>query len=168
MKKCIVTIDKVLNTILNFLIFVLMLVMTLVVLWQVISRFVLQSPSVWSEEVARYCMVWIAMLGSAMAMKRKMHMSLTLVTDRIKNDYLHLAVSVFDMLCCLAVSVLLIIYGYKFMLSGLTKQTASLKVSMFWAYAAVPVGAVFFAYNTLGAIYRIIVKKDFETGTSIN
>ena len=46
---------------------VLMAAMVLNVLWQVFTRFVLRNPSSFTEEAARYMMIWVGLLGSAYA-----------------------------------------------------------------------------------------------------
>jgi len=166
--KVFTMLKRALDKLLEDLIFALMLIMCVVVLWQVVARFVLHSPSVWSEELARYCMVWIAMLGSALAMKNGMHMTLTIITDRIKHENLRIVIFVFDMICCLILGFVLMYYGYGFMISGLTKATASLKISMVWANAAMPFGGLFLTLNIIEVIYMRITKKELPTGTPLN
>ncbi|HHX36360.1 MAG TPA: TRAP transporter small permease subunit, partial [Clostridiaceae bacterium] len=48
---------------------ILVAVMAIIVAIQVIWRYFLNSPLVWAEEFARYCLVWISFLGSAVALK---------------------------------------------------------------------------------------------------
>lgn len=47
-------------------------VMFLVVMFQVVSRYALNSPPAWAEEVARYTMIWLGLLGATMSFKTRM------------------------------------------------------------------------------------------------
>jgi TRAP-type transport system small permease protein len=53
----------------RFLISTLMAVITILTLAQVIWRYVLELPLQWSEEIARYCFVWVTFLGAAALMR---------------------------------------------------------------------------------------------------
>jgi TRAP-type C4-dicarboxylate transport system permease small subunit len=61
----------------------LMAGMVLNVLWQVFTRFVLRHPSSFTEELARYMMIWVGLLGSAYASGRKSHLALDLLTSHL-------------------------------------------------------------------------------------
>ena len=65
---------------------VLMAVMVLNVLWQVVTRFVLRDPSSFTEEAARYMMIWVGLLGAAYASGQKAHLALDLVTARLQGS----------------------------------------------------------------------------------
>ncbi len=139
-----------------FCIFVLMLVMCAVVLWQVVSRFILNSPSVWSEEVARYCMIWIAMLGGGAAMKRAGHMNLVLLTDRIRNAALRKGVLVLDGLLCIVFAWILVYYGIDFTRLGFAKMAASIDISLGIVYLAMPAGGLILLLNSLEALILLL------------
>jgi TRAP-type C4-dicarboxylate transport system permease small subunit len=55
------------------LLFVCLTAMTFAVLWQVVSRFVLRDPSSVTEELARYLMMWVGMLGATYAIGQGLH-----------------------------------------------------------------------------------------------
>src|SRR5262249_21495399 len=45
---------------------------------QVFTRYVLDNPLIWSEEVARYLFVWVSMIGGALAVREAKHFGLDL------------------------------------------------------------------------------------------
>ncbi|MGJ8675406.1 MAG: TRAP transporter small permease, partial [Pseudoalteromonas sp.] len=59
------------NTLLNHLIerilIMAMVAIVAVVCWQVFSRFIMRSPSSYTEELARFLLIWIGVLGAAYA-----------------------------------------------------------------------------------------------------
>ena len=50
---------------------VLFLAMTITVIIQVFFRFVIQSPLRWTEELARYLMIWLVLMASAIAVRKR-------------------------------------------------------------------------------------------------
>ena len=59
-----------------------MLLIVLAVSWQVITRYLFDSPSTISGEIARFSLIWIGMLGAAYCYRKKSHLSLNLVTSK--------------------------------------------------------------------------------------
>ncbi len=57
----------------------LMGTMVVDVTWQVASRYLLGSPSSFTEELARYLMIWIGLVGAAYAFRKRSHLSLDLI-----------------------------------------------------------------------------------------
>jgi TRAP-type C4-dicarboxylate transport system permease small subunit len=62
---------------------VLMVAMVAAVSWQVISRYVFSSPSSWTEEVARFLLIWIGVLGAAYAFRTGVHLGLDLLPKKL-------------------------------------------------------------------------------------
>ena len=57
---------------------VISVVMILVTLAQVVFRYLIAAPLPWSEEMARYCFVWIVFLGGAIGLARGIHLGVDL------------------------------------------------------------------------------------------
>jgi TRAP-type C4-dicarboxylate transport system permease small subunit len=74
---------RLLDRILGGAIALLMAVMVLNVLWQVFTRFIINDPSSFTEEAARYLMIWVGLLGAAFAFGQKAHLALDLITARL-------------------------------------------------------------------------------------
>jgi len=62
--------SRVLDRACTLISFVALHVMLLSVLLQVVARYIFNSPPAWTEELARYAMIWAAMTGAAMAYYR--------------------------------------------------------------------------------------------------
>ena len=54
----------------------------LVVVWQVISRYLLQDPASVTEELSRFLLIWIGILGSAYAYRQKVHLGFNLIVNK--------------------------------------------------------------------------------------
>lgn len=63
---------------------IIMALMVLNVLWQVFSRYLLGAPSSFTEELARYLMIWVGILGAAYASSKHMHVAIDVLPNRAK------------------------------------------------------------------------------------
>jgi TRAP-type C4-dicarboxylate transport system permease small subunit len=63
---------------------VVLLALLATVVLGVVSR-LLNDPLIWSDELARYLMVWLALLGWTMASRRRSHIRITFILDRLPN-----------------------------------------------------------------------------------
>lgn len=72
-----------LNKICCVIVVVVGLIMTGCLVWGVFTRFILKDPAIFTEEVARFCLIWLAFIGSSIAMKRKELTSFRTLVDRL-------------------------------------------------------------------------------------
>lgn len=126
----------------NIILKLIMTVMSLLVagtVWQVFSRYILNDPSTFTEEVMRYSLIWVGFLGSAYGFYRYEHMALTILPNKLKG-LSKFAVSFTINLCVLIFSAAVITYGGLRMMSVSAGQTSAiLKLSMPLVYSVLPV-----------------------------
>ena len=70
---------KMLTHILNGLAGVSFLAMVILTCWQVLTRYVLQDPSSWSEELVSYLFAWMSLLGASLITSERGHMNIPVV-----------------------------------------------------------------------------------------
>lgn len=75
-------IDKILGTVLV----TIMAAMVVNVLWQVFTRFVLNNPSSFTDELSRYLMIWVGILGAAYISGRRMHVAIDLLPTKLNKE----------------------------------------------------------------------------------
>ena len=75
-------ISDIFDSINKLLLVVVLSAMAVVVFLQVIFRYALNLPLFWTEEFARYCLVWASLLGAGIAFKRGEHIAVTFFTER--------------------------------------------------------------------------------------
>src|SRR5690606_10480589 len=68
----------------NFLV-VLMSLMVINVTWQVVSRYVFQSPSSFTDELSRYMLIWVGMLGAAYVAGKNEHLAIDILLTKLKG-----------------------------------------------------------------------------------
>ncbi|KGX91764.1 TRAP transporter small permease [Pontibacillus marinus] len=155
MRAIIKSIDG-LNKVLGVLLAVLLMVMSAVVFYQVFSRFVLDESLRWSEELARYIMIWAVFIGSALAI-RKMEL---ISVDAIKELMPEKAIKVLNILVYLASIVFLAVlvqYGFEMVSNVSTQTSPAMRIPMAWAYAAIPVGSIFMIINCIAIVIENIM-----------
>jgi len=72
----------------QFLAIALIITMTVLVIdvvWQVLARYIVKSPSSFTDELARFLLIWVGLLGSAYAMGKKKHLAIDLLPSRLKG-----------------------------------------------------------------------------------
>ncbi|WP_340115478.1 TRAP transporter small permease subunit [Pelagibius sp. 7325] len=69
-KRAIVRLSDVLDRIMRLATIGFLMALVSVVILQVIARYVFASPPAWTEEIARYAMIWAGLLGATMSFKR--------------------------------------------------------------------------------------------------
>ncbi len=84
----------------------IMAALVLIVLWQVMSRYLMRTPSPWTEELAGFLMIWAAMVGATAALRRKAHLGIDVFTTHLtggRKMWVQIAASVCSGLFCLLV-----------------------------------------------------------------
>ena len=74
--------QHILNKVLELSLVILMSVLVLDVLWQVFSRYLLSSPSSFTDELAGYLLIWVGVLGAAYVAGRKEHLAIDILIQR--------------------------------------------------------------------------------------
>lgn len=134
------TIDKIIGGILV----VLLSVITLDVLWGVFTRYALGNQASWSEELARFLLIWIGILGAAYASGRRMHLAIDLLgpkLDPIKQRRLQRFI---DLLILIFALTVLVIGGLRllYITQALGQLSAALRVPMAVVYSVVPISGL--------------------------
>ena len=141
---------------------VLMVAMTLDVLWGVLTRYALGSQADWSEELARFLLIWIGILGAAYAAGQHMHLAIDILLKKFTGRarirmilLIHLMVIIF------AVAVLIIGGMRLILLTQLLGQlSAALRIPMYLVYSVLPIAGVLVLYYKVHDIGLLIRQKE--------
>lgn len=118
--------------------------MTGAIVWQVFARYVLDAAPYWSEELARFLMPWIAMVGSAAVLRGGGHVAVTALIERLGSGPAAVLRIVRD-LVMLGVAAVLVIHGLAFADLNSFQDSPAFEVPMSVPYMAMPVGGVLIA-----------------------
>ena len=142
---------------LGWVLVVIMAVSVVNVLWQVFTRFVLSDPSSYTEELARYLLIWIGLVGAAYASGRQMHLAIDLLARRLAGRWrrgLEIAIRVLIMGFAVAV---LVVGGLRLVALTLSlgQTSAALRIPMGWVYLALPLSGSLIAWFSLRDVVRL-------------
>lgn len=140
----------------------LLAVISVVVLIQVLVRFVLTAAGIniaapWTEELARYLLVWMIFLGAGVGCRRMQLIALTFVINWLPPR-LGSAARLLALCLCLWLFGILLFYGWQFVrLIGGSEMSPVMQISKSWVYWAMPIGAALMITNTLAFIAEALM-----------
>lgn len=119
-------------------------------MFQILTRFVLEQPAEWTEVLIRFSLIWMVFLAIPMAFRQGAMVSVD-VLKRWAPPAMRRLLSGFVCVATLALLAVLIWWGWDYARRGGVQTMAGLEsLSMFWAYLAVPVGAIFAVFGVIG------------------
>ena len=119
----------------------LLITVALVVLLQVLMRYLFAYPNPWSEEVSRFCFIWLSLLGASLAVEHRAHFGFDQVTKALAPRAKK-AVEKFAGAVLLLFSLLLIGTGIALMDLTMGERSPALNLPVALVYAAAPVSGV--------------------------
>ena len=135
----------------------LMLIMCGATLAGVFARYVLNDAISWSEEVARYAMIWMSFLGGGLVFRYSGHIAIDILVKSLPAGLVRKTIIGLAHLVVVTFLAMLAWYGWTLMMRGNYMTTAALRIPMSLPYAAIPVGAVMMIYHLLAA--NILLRK---------
>lgn len=119
-------------------------------MYQIITRFVLETPAEWTEVLIRFSLIWMVFMGIPMAFRQGAMVSVD-VLYRWSGPGMRRFLDTVVALAALVLIGIIIWWGWNYANRGKVQSMIGLEgVSMFWAYLAMPVGALFSVFGILG------------------
>ncbi len=147
-------IKRIVDKFVEILCIILLFIMTVLVTYQVVTRFVFSNPSAISELTAQYLFVWMVMIGSAYMFGLREHLNISLLKDKLPP--------LLNTLVEILIALLLIIFSFGMTFLGGIRNTlvqmrttdAALQVPMGVIYSIIPISGAFMIFY---AIYNIFL-----------
>ena len=158
MWRTIVRIKQQLTWLLEQIVVLVVAALVLDVLWGVCSRFILGAPSRWTEEVATFLLIWVALLGAAVAFSRDQHLGLDYFAKKLDADARLLLAIIAQILIVVFTGSAMVIGGYTLVSETLSagQVTPALGIKMGYVYLAVPVSGIFIIVFCLERIIDLV------------
>ena len=125
------------------------------VLWQVFTRFVLSNPSSYTEELARYLLIWIGLTGAAYAGGRRLHLAIDLLPNRLSGPSAIWLAIVIE--CLVATFALAVLVG-----GGVRLVQLTLSLGQTSAALGIPMGVVYLALPLSGLLMTWYAVRDIR------
>lgn len=131
----------------------MVVVMTIIIIINVFFRYILRSGIPWAEEVSKYIMVWMVMLGSSIVFRRKAHISVDFFIEKLKYKQW---IYVFNTFLTLIFLYTIIRSGLIYANFGKNLLSPTLRISRYWAFMAIPAGGLLMFIQTLINLIKYI------------
>lgn len=137
---------------------VLMAILVIDVVWQVATRYVLGSASSFTEEIARYLLIWIGLLGSAFAYRKNLHLAFDYFSEKVTGrrkkwlgTFIHTLVALFSFMVLVVGGSYLVLLTWE-----LNQVSAALQIKLAYVYSVLPLS------GALIILYAIAFIKDIH------
>ncbi len=136
---------------LEVLLSILLGVMVLNVLWQVASRYILNNPSIFTDELARYLLIWIGLMGAAYASGKNMHVAIGLLKTKLNEKQQKIQDNIIQVLIIFFAVVVLIIGGSRLVYISfqLGQESSSMQIPLGYVYLALPLSGLLICFYSL-------------------
>lgn len=140
-------IDRVLSGVLV----VLMGLMVINVLWQVASRYLLGSPSIFTDELANFLLIWVGILGAAFATGKRMHLAIDILPNKLEGKSQKTLMIVVATLVSLFALTVMVIGGIRLVYLTLLLEQLSptLQVPLGYVYIVIPISGIVIIYYSI-------------------
>ncbi len=147
---------KALDLILSRVLVFIMAVMVINVLWQVFTRFIMKSPSGFTDELARYLLIWVGLLGASYASGQNLHLSIDILpakADFQKQKYYHLIVNI---IVAAFAFFIMVIGGLNlvYLTLILDQTSAALELPLAIVYSVVPLSGLIIIFYSIMNLFE--------------
>lgn len=136
------------------------LAIAVILILQVVGRYLLKYPFIWPEEIAGFIFVWVIFIGSTVAYDRGKLLKMSFFKEKLPTllqKVLEIAMNIIVLICL----VILVIKGVESTLMVAGRKTAALRFSCSYIYMALPIGFFLLSISYIKTILKNIkeIKK---------
>lgn len=148
------------DTVLRTLCIVLFALLVLLVCWQILTRLVLNDPSVWSEEASRYTFIWLSLIGISVATGERADVAIDLLVKKVPAAAQRWVTTVAYLSSIGFATVFMVYGGFLNALQAWNQANPVLPVSQGVLYLGVPVAGVLLTFYLCYHLVRIVTAKE--------
>jgi len=141
------------NKVVGIILIALSIPLLSVVLYAVFMRYVLNMAPHWSEEIARYLMVWAGLLACSVALKKGQHIGLSILVDKVFSSYKKYVELVADFFI-LFFFLVVFIQGVSMTIFVAPQRSPSVTIPMWMPYMSVPAASLLMIIQTVALIFE--------------
>lgn len=134
------------------------------VVWQVFTRYIIGSPSTFTDELARFLLIWVSLLGGAYASGKHLHLSIDIFSHRLSPaGQQKLAIVIYLIIIAFVTTVFVIggsVLVYYIYIYG--QRTSALQIPMAYIYMIGPISGLLILYYKISDIRKLINQTPVE------
>ena len=125
------------------------LAMILIVAFNVFSRLIFNKTLGWGEEVSLILMVWFSMIGLALGVKMKLHISIEIFTMKLSDKIKKNVIDRISHVCSLILGIVMLYFGIKLVKNGMTSTLPGTQLPTSVEYIFVPISGFLIYINSI-------------------
>jgi TRAP-type C4-dicarboxylate transport system permease small subunit len=140
-----------------------MIILVICVVWQVFSRYVLNQPSTMTDELARFSMIWVGLLGAAYTVGAQRHLCIDLFTGDLTGGKRFFNQLTINLLIFFFASSVMVVGGSRLVLKVFSTHQVSpaIQLPMGVVYCVLPLAGIIMAiYSLLVIVDEVKVLKN--------
>ena len=136
----------------------LMALLVINVVWQVFSRYVLNAPSTFTDELARFLLIWVSLLGVAYLSGQNAHISIDILLNKLRpRSQFRLQIAIYLLIIAFAFFVLVFGGGHLVYITFIyTQLTPTLQIPMGFVYLIGPICGLLVIFYKVSDIRRLL------------
>lgn len=147
------------NRIIEFVLVLIFALLVLDVLWQVFGRYVLGRSFSFTEEFARFALIWLSILGAAYLNGKREHLSMDFLVRKLGPEQMKRRMKIIEMLMFVFALVVMVIGGGNLVYTTLYlgQISPAMHISLGYVYAIVPISGLlimFFSVYNISTYYK--------------
>ncbi len=156
------------DTLLSWCLITIVGMMTVLVTYQVVVRYIFDSPSAFSEVLSRYSFIWLILLGAAYVFGLREHMAITFVKEKLSTKVRIVVEMVIELVTAVFAVTVMVLGGYNSSIRQMWQLDSALQIPMGVIYAAIPIsGALilfYFLINEVKLFGELVDSKPEQVG----
>lgn len=154
---------RLIDQMLAFFLVLITAAMVINVLWQVATRYLFNDPSSYTEELARFLLIWIGLLGGSYAYRTHAHIGLDIFTRQLRGTAKFIT-ELLALSIVLLFSIVVMVYGggqLVLLTFELNQTSAALNIPMGYVYLVIPVSGLLIAlYSSEAICHHLMTDKN--------
>jgi TRAP-type C4-dicarboxylate transport system permease small subunit len=152
----------------NLMLMIAVALLVIDVVWGVFTRFVMGEQAKWTEELARFLLIWIALLGSAVAFGTRGHLGVDFFVGKFDPEAQKLMAVVANLIVLLFAITVFLYGGCRVVSDALAMEqtTPALGWKMGYVYLALPISGFFMTIYTIENIIETIIAPSTQKESS--
>lgn len=166
MIDCILRFKRGMTAALNGALIMAVALLVLDVVWGVFTRYVMGEQAKWTEELARFLLVWVALLGGAVAFGTKSHLGVDFFVGKFHADVQRLMAVLVHLIVLFFAAAVFLYGGGRVVADALSMEqmTPALGWKMGYVYLALPISGLFMILYTVENLIETLAGRGSEPG----
>lgn len=146
-----------LDKVIAAMLIILMALMVLNVTWQVTSRYIFQDPSSFTDELSRYMLIWVGMLGAAYVAGKNEHLAIDIILTSLKENSQKKVLVLVSLLVMAFALTVMVIGGSNlvYITFILGQKSAALQIPLAYVYIIIPFSGLLVCYYQIFSIFQL-------------